>query len=865
MDVILSHTHADFDCIGAMIGAKHLNPRAIIALPASLNANVRRFVGLYRDAFGMRELAELDLEQIARVILVDTQDPHRTGAGRALLERPEVTWEIVDYHPERASLSASGEREVRPVGAATTLWVSRLRAREATLSAPEATAMLLGILEDTGRLSFPSTTSEDALAIAYLISQGADFARVAEYLDPTLGADQNDLLNALLEAAEWVRTPDVEAMLFGIDYPHPVPEQSVVLERLMQLYRPTLGVMVVRSGAHGQLIARSADPDLDLRSLLAPWHVEGHPGAVSAHRAPAWDPREVIGAVRARLEALPRRGTTARMVMSAPVRTLGFDVTAREALECLRQWGHTAMPVVHRGRVQGVISRRDLDRALHHGFGDRAIKGLVARRVEAVSPDTPLADVRRRMVSRDLGRLLVMQDEDLVGIITRSDLIRVLDHLDRTPGALKPTHRDLAERLGALWPSDWIEALREVGRIAGDRPIYLVGGAVRDLVLGRASFDMDLVVEGEAIEVARDLAEVLGASVKVHAAFGTAHVTLSSEKHLDLATARIEHYPHPGALPVVSRAGVRQDLARRDFTVNALAMRINPDGFGELLDFFGGLADLEARTIRVLHPISFIEDPVRLFRGVRFEIRLGFRMDDSTEAYARFALESGRFDGMASERLKLEFRLGLGLERVAGLVFRLADLDAWRVLHPALGIAEGTRRALQRLDRLRAGSRGPRDPDAWLPPLALLLLELTPEARLEAIEPLNLKREERHLLEASWQGHALLGDLTGGSYSDPELARMLESLPLQALWVAAAATGQSVVRRRLWRYATQLHAVRLVRVNGAWLKARGLEPGPLFKEVLAALLDAKRAGSLASPEAEEAMARAWLGARGYQV
>jgi len=865
MDVILTHTNADFDSLGAMIGAKHLHPRAVIALPAALNANVRRFVGLYREAFGMVDFAALDPAEIERVILVDAQDPGRAGHVQPLLDRADVAWEIVDHHPPLDRTLPPGPHEIRPAGAATTLLVSRLRKAGEALSVPEATGMLLGILEDTGRLSYTSTTPEDAEAVAYLLQQGARLDHVADYLDPPLSAPQQELLSALLPSLQFVEHAGSQVLLAGLDFPEPVEGQSLVLERLMTLYRPAVAVMVVRTGAHTQIVAR-ARAGLDLRSLLSDCGAHGHPGAVAAHLETGADPERILATVRARLSHLAPAGPVARDLMSAPVRSLDLDTTAAEALEAMRRWGHTAMPVVHQSRVQGVISRRDVDRAIHHGFGERPIKGMVARRVEAIAPDTPFDAIRERMMELDIGRLLVLDQGRLVGIVTRSDLIRTLDRLDRTPAAETGTY-DLAERLQAMWPSDWQEVLHVVGEIAGSRPTYLIGGAVRDLMLERPSFDIDLMVEGDAIALARDLAAQLRAKLKVHEAFGTAHVTLPTGKRLDLATARIEHYPYPGSLPVVSPSTVRQDLARRDFTINALAMRINPEAFGELLDFFGGVRDLRERVLRVLHPISFIEDPVRLFRAVRFETKLGVRMDPVTEAYGRYAMESGRFDGMGGERLKLELRLGLGLPGVAGLVERLDDLDAWRMLHGELTVSPETRQALCRLDRWHRFRTTEADGDRWIVPLALLLRELPPEAREAVITPLHLNRDERTALMACWEGTARLARESNDweHLSEAELARRLQGLPDAALWAIAALAPTPRFWRRLRRYATVLRDLKLERVDGAWLKAQGIPPGPAYAEILGALLDAKRSGQLPTPEAEEAAARRCLVDRGFSV
>jgi tRNA nucleotidyltransferase (CCA-adding enzyme) len=184
VDAILTHTQADFDALGAAIGARALNPGAVIALPPALDANVARFVGLYRDTLGLTRLSDLDPAAITRVILVDVQDPRRTGDVRGLLSRGDLVWEVYDHHPPSDRCPPAQVKEVRPVGAASTLFASRLKAAGVRLTPPEATGMLLGVFEDTGRLSFPSTTPEDAEAVAYLLTQGARLDQVADYRIP---------------------------------------------------------------------------------------------------------------------------------------------------------------------------------------------------------------------------------------------------------------------------------------------------------------------------------------------------------------------------------------------------------------------------------------------------------------------------------------------------------------------------------------------------------------------------------------------------------------------------------------------------------------------------------------------------------
>src|SRR5207302_3864097 len=218
--------------------------------------------------------------------------------------------------------------------------------------------------------------------------------------------------------------------------------------------------------------------------------------------------------------------------------------------------------------------------------------------------------------------------------------------------------------------------------------VYLVGGTVRDILLGEPSFDVDIAVEGDAIALAQSLADALGGRVRAHEKFGTAVVIYGEGERVDVVTARTEFYDAPAALPTVEHASIREDLFRRDFTINAMAASLKGADFGRLVDPFGGRRDLEARRIRVLHNLSFIDDPTRIFRAIRYENRLGFRMDDHTERLARGTVEMGLVGDLSSERLRNEL-IAL-LEEGPGhhSILRLREIGVDRAIHPHLAADE---------------------------------------------------------------------------------------------------------------------------------------------------------------------------------
>jgi tRNA nucleotidyltransferase (CCA-adding enzyme) len=362
-----------------------------------------------------------------------------------------------------------------------------------------------------------------------------------------------------------------------------------------------------------------------------------------------------------------------------------------------------------------------------------------------------------------------------------------------------------------------------------DEPVYVVGGAVRDALLGHPSYDLDLVVEGDVPAFARRLARQLGGEVQTHKAFGTAEV-LYEGGEIDIATARTETYPQPAALPEVQFATLEEDLARRDFTINAIAASLRADDFGRLIDPHHGRADLAAGAIRVLHPESFRDDPTRIFRAIRYENRLGFRMDPETERLAREGVAG--VAQLSNERFREELVALLSEDGIAHTLERLAEFA---------GTSADTA-LVERVDALRDEL----DPGA---PLWRLRLAVIAREHPGLLDRLALRREDQRAVE---QAIALAPELADAT--DPvEITRLAGRSPEAALLALA---GHDSGELREW--FTRLRNVRLD-ISGADLADLGLPESPRVGEVLEELRRRKLRGELDGRESELAAARELIG------
>ena len=373
--------------------------------------------------------------------------------------------------------------------------------------------------------------------------------------------------------------------------------------------------------------------------------------------------------------------------------------------------------------------------------------------------------------------------------------------------------------------------------LEGLDPAFLVGGAVRDLLLGRPTVDIDVAIEGDARAVARELAERLGGDTKEHERFGTATVK-AGDLSVDLATTRRETYSEPGALPEVHPAGLAEDLGRRDFTINAMALDLNGSDVGALEDPHEGRADLEAERITVLHGASFIDDPTRLLRALRYEARFHFRMDDQTERLAREAAAGPGFSTVSGARVRDELIDLLSEDEAPAAVERMHELGLDRALHPSLE-ADPELVASALLASAETGAA------RALAGLAALVAS-APEWLHLWVEDLHLGRQQADaVMRAAEKGPQLASTLRN-ELTPSAIHALLSCEPPEA-WAMALARGAP--GNPVLRYLADLRGVRL-EITGNDLLEAGVPQSPELGRALEETLRRKLDGQVSGREQE---------------
>ncbi len=553
------------------------------------------------------------------------------------------------------------EGKVEEVGSATTLLVEELMKRDIPLTPEEASLIALGIYEDTGGFTYDGTTGRDLKACAWLLEKGADLYIIRKYLAESYTKEQIDIVSKILSSIETVYLDSKRIAIATARVEEYQPDINSLLYEVKELKEANAFFVIIEAGNKTYIFGRSRDKDIDVGRILEGFGGGGHKEAgsvklenVYAERIKAYIVEYLKGEVPPDLRV--------KDVMTSPPFILSEFLSVKDALAELSERGFANAPVVDReGNVVGIISKKTLLKVVKL-YPDSPISDFMNSDFRCLDPDDPVWEAEDIILKYGQKLIPVIKEGTIVGVITRLD---ILHHIRKDVLNLKATTKHISI------PEKVKDIAVEIGRIANSRgyKAYIVGGVVRDILLGRDIWDLDIVVEGNAIEVAEEFADKRGVNCHPFKEFGTAHLKVGDIK-VEFATARRETYPHPGSYPKVEWASLKNDLVRRDFTINAMAISVNEDDFGNLIDFFGGLRDLKDRIIRILHPISFIEDPVRILRALRFAGRFDFKLSKSTERLLKQAVNMGMLEEAPIGRILNELKLALKEDNITA-IFRL--------------------------------------------------------------------------------------------------------------------------------------------------------------------------------------------------
>ncbi len=861
MEVITTHINADFDAMASMIAAKRLYPEAILVFPGSQERTLREFfVKSTMYLYDFKRLRDLDLNQVRRLILVDTRQLSRIGKFEEIIGRPDVEIHIYDHHPDAEDDIKGAINVVKPLGACVTILTELLRERQIKLTPEEATIMSLGIFEDTGSFTFNSATPEDFEAAAYLRRSGADLNAVADMITQELTAEQVTLLNELIQSARMYNLQGVEVCVATVSVDKYVGDFAVLVHKFKDIHNLDVVFALARMDDRVYMVARSRIPEVNVGAIAAYFEGGGHATAASAsiRDLTIFQVEDrLLEVLRSRIKPFPN----AENLMTTPVIHVNADATIGEASQIMIKYNINAMPVMEGERIVGLINRQFLEKAIFHGLEHQDLIEFLNSDFATVEPTANLLEIQTYLVEHQQRILPVVKEGKLIGVITRRDLLNFLvSDRSTNPRSLYgeiveshshwPKRKNIVGVMSEQLSRDIVKMLKDIGELAGqlDYKVYAVGGFVRDLLLRRSNLDIDIVVEGDGIEFAKAFSKKHQIRARCHKKFNTAVLIFPNGQRVDIATARFEYYQYPAALPVVEFGSLKMDLYRRDFTINTLAISLNPENFGHLIDFFGGQRDLKERVIRVLHNLSFVEDPTRILRAVRFEQRFGFKIGKQTSILIRNAVRLGLIQKLGGHRFFHEIQLILLEDSPVQALKKLDEYGVLSVLSQSMRFDD---KLLELFGRLREVVSWYRlsfldEPlERWWV-YFLGLLSALPKENLEDVwRRLDLveARKDRII----WTFDKVL-ELLQGFFQLPhnrasDIYRALQPFKPEELLFMMAKTQREENRRIISHY---FHRYRnaATELKGRDLKEMGISPGPIYRRILDDLLDARLNGEV---------------------
>lgn len=681
MEIITCHIYADLDALSSMVLIKKLYPNAILVFPGNVGKSVKSFVNLYQNFLEMKKIKDIDIDKVSKLIVVDTSKKNRIGSFDRLLDRDDV--EIIIYDHHKTSENDIKDRKIirKNYGSNTTNILEILLENDPDIkfNEIEATLGLMGIYEDTGNFTFHSTTPKDLEMASYLLKNNGDLSKVNEYVQKGLEKEQLEIFIELVENSEFIDIDGERAQLTYYKTNDFILGLDEVINKMQYLEKSSLCIIICGNDKKINIIGRSSNK-INLVEILKDYKVGGHEYAVSGIVRDQ-NIEKLYGDIKNKIKNTVKLGKKSIDIMNTPVKTILKNTKIKLAYKIMYRMGYGGLPIVEDGKIKGIITRNSVDKALNHGFSNAPVSAYMTSEVITGDKNLSIEELKALIVEKGIGRIPIVDDDrKILGIVTRSDILKSIYSKNPIRKAKKlKFESEVKNNIEGVVPAELLNLLKIIEAVSKKRSekVFLVGGIVRDFILGINNKDIDIVVEGDGIKFALELKDILGAKkIRIHEKFKTAMITVHNDLKLDIASSRLEYYEYPTSLPVVEYGNIRDDMYRRDFSINAMALEVDSYNFGKLIDFYGGYDDLANKKIRTLHNLSFVEDPTRIIRAFRFAARYGFELEKDTEIFLKNAIVDGFLKKISWPRVKQELEILFSDENlIKGMEF----LDRYKV------------------------------------------------------------------------------------------------------------------------------------------------------------------------------------------
>ena len=826
----MSHVNTDFDALASMLAAKKLHPKAQLVISGQQDRRVREFLNIYRDTFDIVQDNQINWSDVTELILVDVASLTRVGNFTKQLNKEVLHITVYDHHPPSKGDVKKDAGMIEQVGATVTILVEEIKRCSIPISPLEATLFGLGLYTDTGFFTFKHTTSRDLQVASYLMEQGMNLDMIQRFAEQTLQPEQQELLNKLFLASTTYEVDGLKIVVSSCQHKQYLGGLSVLTNKLLDIKGADALITVVGMKKNVFIVGRANSDRISLLPLLKKWGGGGHKHAGSA-MIKNGEREALCIEVKDSLDLILKSAMTAREMMTSPVKTILPETTIEKAGSLMYRYGHSGYPVVKNEQLLGIITRRDLDKATHHGLGHAPVKAYMSTNIMTIEPDFTLEEIQNIIIEHNIGRLPVLEDGKLIGIITRTNMIEAIHSQalmdDTQTGTASELKDNVQEDMKQQLPEELYTLLTNIGQLAtrSSVSVYLIGGIVRDILLQQPNDDIDIVVEGNGIDFANNLQATYGGEIVAHESFGTATWDHPLGLKIDIASSRLEFYDRPASLPDVELSTLREDLYRRDFTINAMAICLNEDTFGTLVDPFSGQADLHKETIKILHNLSFVEDPTRILRAVRFETRFDFSMDEQTEKLAIHSIE--KVEDLSADRIKNDIERLFEEGQPSRIIRRLFELKFWKQFGVHIENERLSSMHASQLQTIYEKNRSSDDRPSWF---NYFMIPFFYEGNMTTAKKFALTKNDAKLLR---EIVALKDEQWPTLNARGNIHRQLKNYSDEALLFFVA--KENFPNKQLFINYLHSRSTLQTYLSGEDLLMLGLKPGPLYSEIFLGL------------------------------
>ena len=710
MQVVFIEKGGDLDALSSAYGITILYPETKILLPVNLSETALLTLKRFEEKFKGKIIRKKDLKKIEYLFLVDNHSIE--NALKQLKGKVENLKKVIifDHHQildtDTDNYSFDVEFHLKETGAATSIVVDEIEKKGVPIDEKDATILSLGIYEDTGSFTYIMTTPFDLEKVSFLLKKGADLNTIRDILERRISDKQLKVLEQLSDNIQYIFTKNRKVAIstaYCLEY---IPDISSVIGMIKSFEDVDAFFVILNTRGKITVIGRSKTEEINVGKILLNLGGGGHPYAASA-TVKGLSTIEVKNILENLILTNLYKDNKVKEIMDSNIFIFEFDKKITDIPEEALK-SPVIFVVDKGGRFEGIVLSKVIKDALKHGVKDAELSDFVINDIYVFSPNTTLGEAEEYILISSQEVFPVVEKGKPVGMVTKNSIIMVLHgqpfysekDIFISRERVKPKYIKFKNKLKNFFPEEIISHLENIGKTAKELGFkaYIVGGVVRDIILGKKNLDIDIIVEGDAPELAKIYGKRKKLKVHVFEEFMTAQLTLENGLKIDFATARKETYDYPGAYPKVEKATLKEDLYRRDFTINTLAIEITEDNFGVLIDYFNGLRDIKDKVIRILHQLSFVEDPIRVLRALRFSGRLGFRLGKHTEKLLKLAVEEELLKVAPSGRINLEFNYTFNEEKALDIIFLM---DKYRVLHQLIPEFFMNSKREQVLNRLR--------------------------------------------------------------------------------------------------------------------------------------------------------------------